>query len=55
MAYTDTLRIHRKLFHKQIGSVNSVARYNNFQEAEVGRFMLRSLEAPQDLIPHIRK
>ncbi|PYI36822.1 O-methylsterigmatocystin oxidoreductase [Aspergillus indologenus CBS 114.80] len=54
MAYTDTLRVHRKLFHKQIGSVNSVARYNNFQEAEVGRFMLRSLEAPQDLIPHIR-
>ncbi|PYH49722.1 cytochrome P450 [Aspergillus saccharolyticus JOP 1030-1] len=55
MAYTDTLKVHRKLLHKQVGSVNSVARFNRVQEAEVGRFMLRSLDAPQDLIAHIRK
>ncbi|RAL12933.1 cytochrome P450 monooxygenase fmaG [Aspergillus homomorphus CBS 101889] len=55
MAYTDTLRVHRKLMYKQIGSVNSVSRFDKSQEAEVGRFMLRSLEAPQDLLAHLRK
>ncbi|PYI05543.1 O-methylsterigmatocystin oxidoreductase [Aspergillus sclerotiicarbonarius CBS 121057] len=49
------VRAQRKLFHQQIGSNASVARFNPIQEAEVGRFLVRVLDNPGDLRDHIRK
>ncbi|PWY84768.1 cytochrome P450 oxidoreductase OrdA-like protein [Aspergillus heteromorphus CBS 117.55] len=45
----------RKQMHREIGSNNSVARFNQIQTAEAGRFLLRVLDAPDDLLHHIRK
>ncbi|GAT21241.1 cytochrome P450 oxidoreductase OrdA-like [Aspergillus luchuensis] len=49
------IRATRKNLHREIGSNNSVARFNEIQIAEVGRFLLRVLDAPDKLMQHIRK
>ncbi|OJI85071.1 hypothetical protein ASPTUDRAFT_54746 [Aspergillus tubingensis CBS 134.48] len=49
------VRTERKLFYQQIGSNNSVARFNHIQEAEVGRTLLRVRDNPEGLQDHIRK
>lgn len=49
------VRAERKLFYQQIGSNNSVARFNHIQEAEVGRFLVRVRDNPEGLQDHIRK
>ncbi|GKZ23616.1 hypothetical protein AbraIFM66951_009891 [Aspergillus brasiliensis] len=48
------IRATRKNLHREIGSNNSVARFNEIQMVEVGRFLLRVLDAPDKLMQHIR-
>jgi hypothetical protein len=38
-----------------LGSKVAVSRFNLLQEAEVGRFLLRTLETPDDLLEHFRR
>lgn len=45
----------RRNLHGEIGSNKSVARFNDIQAAEVARFLLRVLDAPDKLVEHIRK
>ncbi|RAL13463.1 cytochrome P450 [Aspergillus homomorphus CBS 101889] len=52
---TERLRETRKNLHREIGSNKSVARFNDVQTAEVGRFLVRVLASPGNLIQHIRK
>ncbi|PYH76350.1 cytochrome P450 oxidoreductase OrdA-like protein [Aspergillus uvarum CBS 121591] len=52
---TDRFRATRKNLHQEIGSNKSVARFDAVQTAEVGRFLMRVLEAPGRLMEHIRK
>ncbi|GKZ31850.1 hypothetical protein AbraIFM66950_000761 [Aspergillus brasiliensis] len=49
------VRAERKLFYQQIGSNNSVARFNHIQEAEVARFLVRVRDNPEGLQKHIQK
>ncbi|PYI28700.1 cytochrome P450 oxidoreductase OrdA-like protein [Aspergillus indologenus CBS 114.80] len=52
---TERLRATRRHLHQEIGSNRSVARFDAVQTAEVGRFLMRVLEAPGRLMEHIRK
>ncbi|BCS21176.1 cytochrome P450 [Aspergillus puulaauensis] len=52
--YSDTFRAYRKAMHRVLGTKNSVAQFNDLQEVEVRRFLLRVLESPTDLNQHIR-
>ncbi|KAI2824969.1 hypothetical protein CBS115989_390 [Aspergillus niger] len=52
---SQRFRATRKNLHREIGSNVSVARFNEIQTAEVGRFLLRVLDAPDKLMKHIRK
>ncbi|RAL00798.1 cytochrome P450 [Aspergillus ibericus CBS 121593] len=51
----EQFRQTRRHLHREIGSNNSVARFNDIQMAEVGRFLLRVVEEPDKLFSHIRK
>ncbi|PYH43881.1 cytochrome P450 [Aspergillus saccharolyticus JOP 1030-1] len=51
----ERLRESRRNLHREIGSNKMVARFNEVQTAEVGRFLLRVLESPGELVKHIRK
>ncbi|CAI7648233.1 unnamed protein product [Penicillium palitans] len=51
----DHVRKTRKHLYQEIGSKNSVARFNDVQTTEVGRFLLRVLDEPDKLHQHIRK
>jgi ribosomal protein L20A (L18A) len=51
----EDVRKTRKYLHQEIGSKHSVARFNDVQTAEVGRFLLRVLDEPGKLQQHIRK
>ncbi len=52
--YSDTFRAYRKAMHRVLGSKNAVAQFNDLQEVEVRRFLLRVLQSPTDLNQHIR-
>ena len=52
--YSDTFRAYRKAMHRVLGSKNAVAQFNDLQEVEVRRFLLRVLQSPADLNQHIR-
>ncbi|OOF97574.1 hypothetical protein ASPCADRAFT_129254 [Aspergillus carbonarius ITEM 5010] len=56
-AVTDMVQFRqtRRNLHGEIGSNKSVARFNDIQAAEVARFLLRVLDAPDKLVEHIRK
>ncbi|PYH90001.1 cytochrome P450 oxidoreductase OrdA-like protein [Aspergillus ellipticus CBS 707.79] len=51
----ERVRQTRKHMHREIGSNKSVSRFNDIQSAEAGRFLLRVLESPDQLLQHIRK
>ncbi|OQE16233.1 hypothetical protein PENFLA_c028G11077 [Penicillium flavigenum] len=51
----DHVRKTRKHLYQEIGSKNSVSRFNDVQTTEVGRFLLRVLDEPDKLNQHIRK
>jgi hypothetical protein len=53
--YSSRFRAYRKTMAKVLGSQIAVSRFHALQEAEVGRFLLRLLETPEDLLEHIRK
>lgn len=55
LPYNDTLRRYRRYLHSVIGTKQSISRFNELQTAEVGRFLLRTLEDPSGLMRHIRK
>ena len=52
--YSNRFRAHRKHTTQSLGSKVAVSRFNLLQEVEVGRFLLRTLETPDDLLKHSR-
>ncbi|KII86266.1 hypothetical protein PLICRDRAFT_93731 [Plicaturopsis crispa FD-325 SS-3] len=52
--YGEKSRLHRKLLHKEIGTVNSVQRHVPVAEAETRLFINRVISKPEDLATHIR-
>ncbi|CAH0024773.1 unnamed protein product [Clonostachys rhizophaga] len=52
--YNDTYRWHRKLVHQQIGTKVMAARFNDVQDVESRRFLLRVLQNPEDLVKHFK-
>ncbi|KAF9872128.1 cytochrome p450 oxidoreductase [Colletotrichum karsti] len=55
LKYDDTLRLHRKVFSRELGTKTAAAYYNTLQEAEVGHFLLHLLDSPEKLTEHIAK
>jgi hypothetical protein len=55
LPYSDRLRTYRKNVHGTIGSKWVISQFDDLQDVEVRRFLLRVLEKPVDLIQHIRK
>ena len=52
--YANRFRAHRKHTTQILGSKAAISRFNLLQEVEVGRFLLRTLENPDDLLGHFR-
>ncbi|KAL4994465.1 cytochrome P450 [Aspergillus recurvatus] len=52
--YGKRLQAYRKYIHRELGSPLNVARFNPTQDTEVRRFLLRLLNAPQDLPGHAK-
>jgi hypothetical protein len=52
--YNERLRAYRRPIHALVGTKTGVLRYNDLQEVEVHRFLLRVLNKPADLLDHIR-
>jgi hypothetical protein len=50
--FSNRFRAHRKQTAQVLGSKVAVSRFNLLQEVEVGRFLLRMLESPNDLPEH---
>ncbi|PGH04426.1 hypothetical protein AJ79_07082 [Helicocarpus griseus UAMH5409] len=55
VGYSKTLHSYRKHMHREIGSKQSVSKFDHIQKFEVHRFLLRSLDRPNDLVAHVRK
>ncbi|KAL3458739.1 putative cytochrome P450 oxidoreductase OrdA-like protein [Aspergillus heterothallicus] len=55
LEYGKRFHSYRKHMHREIGSKVGVARFNEVQETEVGRFLLRLVDKPQDLVAHARR
>ncbi|KAI8315325.1 Multifunctional cytochrome P450 monooxygenase [Colletotrichum sp. SAR11_59] len=55
LRYDDTLRLHRKVFSRILGTRSTAAQYNTLQEAEVGHFLLHVLDNPKKLTEHIAR
>jgi hypothetical protein len=55
LLYGDRFRIYRKQIAKALGSIVAVSRFYPLQEVEVGHFLLRVLESPDDWAGHVRK
>jgi hypothetical protein len=47
-------REERKHLHRLLGTKAAASEFNSLQNVEVGRFLLRLLEKPEDLLQHIR-
>jgi hypothetical protein len=54
MPYSDKLRTYRKNIHGIIGTKWVISQFNDLQDVEVRRFLLRVLEKPADLFQNIR-
>lgn len=52
--YNERLRAYRRPIHALVGTKAGVLRYNELQEVEVHRFLLRVLNEPDNLLDHIR-
>jgi hypothetical protein len=55
LPYGDRFRVYRKQIAKVLGSIEAVSRFYPLQEVEVGHFLLRVLESPDDWAGHVRK
>ncbi|KAL2844159.1 cytochrome P450 [Aspergillus pseudoustus] len=52
--YSDTFRAYRKAMHRVLGTKTAISQFNDLQDIEARRFLLRVLDKPGDLIQHIR-
>ncbi|KAL2819386.1 cytochrome P450 [Aspergillus granulosus] len=52
--YGKRLQTYRKYIHREMGSTINVARFDATHETEVRRFLVRLLDAPQNLAGHAR-
>lgn len=52
--YDDNFRRGRKFVHQQLGTKAAVTRFNDVQEVEVRRFLLRVLNQPETLAEHLK-
>ncbi|KAL4972955.1 cytochrome P450 [Aspergillus desertorum] len=52
--YSDMFRAYRKAIHRALGTKSAISQFNELQDVEVRRFLLRVLEKPGDLVQHIR-
>ncbi|KAI7776161.1 hypothetical protein LA080_005783 [Diaporthe eres] len=53
-SYNERFRSYRRPIHALVGTKAGVLRYNELQEVEVHRFLLRVLNNPTKLLDHIR-
>lgn len=53
-SYNERFRSYRRPIHALVGTKAGVLRYNDLQEVEVHRFLLRVLNNPSKLLDHIR-
>jgi len=54
MPNEEPLRRLRRLMSSQIGSAVALAKFDNVQKTEIGRFLLRTLNDPKRLLQHIK-
>ncbi|RDA86099.1 hypothetical protein CP532_1168 [Ophiocordyceps camponoti-leonardi (nom. inval.)] len=54
MQYDEACRLSRKMMNHQLGSKVLAAQYDDIQEVETRRSLLRILEKPEDLIQHLK-
>jgi fumagillin biosynthesis cytochrome P450 monooxygenase len=47
---SETFKLHRKLIHQQLGTLEKVSCFNDTQDVESRRFLLHVLNNPEDLI-----
>lgn len=52
--YSSSWRQHRKMIHQQIGTEKAASQFNNIQDVESRRLLLRILKNPQALTKHIK-
>ncbi|KAL3490239.1 cytochrome P450 [Aspergillus germanicus] len=52
--YSDTFRAYRKAMHCVLGTKNAISQFDDLQDVEIRRFLLRALDKPGDLLQHIR-
>ena len=53
--YSDRFRTYRKRIHQVLGTKSALAKFDTLQDVEAQRFLLRTLQRPEDLISNIRK
>lgn len=54
MQYDPTWRQHRKAIHQQMGTKKTAAQFNDAQDMETRRLLVRLTEDPKGLFEHIR-
>ncbi|RFU81476.1 o-methylsterigmatocystin oxidoreductase [Trichoderma arundinaceum] len=54
MQYDDPFRKQRRFIHQQLGTKVLASRFNDIQDVESKRFLLRVLNDPQDYFEHIK-
>lgn len=53
-SYTPMFRRYRKLLHQELGTKVSAAQFRDKQDIEVKRQLVRTLDAPEDWLQHIK-
>lgn len=53
--YDADFRFRRKLMHQQLGTAKLVSRFDDIQDAEARRFLLRVLNSPDATIEHLKQ
>jgi hypothetical protein len=52
--YTPTFRRYRKFLHRELGTKSSAAQFQNVQEVEVNRQLVRALKHPEQWKAHLK-
>lgn len=52
--YDNELKTHRKLIHNLIGTHAAMERFEELEEIETRRFLLKVLNGPDNILDHIR-
>lgn len=53
-SYTPTFRRYRKFLHRELGTKASAAQFQNVQEVEVNRQLVRALKHPEQWKSHLK-